>query len=52
MEGQDIVLGDIDPEVLKLLQQEQMMDVEVPETVEQEDKDMAGNQDDYLHKVG
>ncbi|GMM40642.1 protein-arginine N5-methyltransferase [Hanseniaspora uvarum] len=49
LEGQDIVLGDIDdPEVLKLLQQEQMMDVEVPETVEQEDKDMAGNQDDYL----
>jgi len=45
LEGQDIVLGNIDdPEVLKLLQQEQMMDVEVPETVEQEDKDMAGNQ--------
>lgn len=45
LEGQDIVLGDIDdPEVLKLIQHESM-DVE-PSQAEQ--KDMAGNQQDYL----
>ncbi|KAL6926293.1 hypothetical protein ACO0SA_002720 [Hanseniaspora valbyensis] len=57
--GEDVVLGDIDdPEVIKMLQQQEMMDIEeeekVPELVKDNDnnnsneKDLAGNQQNYL----